>query len=108
MISPLIPHLTEKTYDLAKNLNVYVFKLDKALNTSQIKDRIQTEYDVEVVNLRTLLAKGKNARSIRLKSRATRRVLGRRKTVKKAYVTLKKGDVIPVFTDFTEKDNKPT
>ena len=108
MILPLTPHPTEKTYNLAKDTNTYVFKVDKDLNKIQIKEMVQTEYNVEVVNLRTLIAKGKTARSIRLKSRSTRRFTGRRKTLKKAYVTLKEGDVIPIFTDAADKENKPS
>ena len=37
MIAPLIPQLTEKSYDLAKNHNIYVFKVATKLNKAQIK-----------------------------------------------------------------------
>ncbi len=107
MNSSLTPHLTEKTYALAKDLNTYIFKAEKSLNKVQIKAMIETEYEVEVTDLRTMIAKGKQARSIRIKSRSGRRFNGRRKTLKKAYVTLKAGDVIPAFTDFTEKEGQP-
>lgn len=105
MTSPPIPHLTEKTFNLAKDFNTYVFKVDKNLNKLQIKKQLEVEYKVEVIEMHTLILKGKKARSIRPKSR--RRVLGRRKDFKKAYATLKEGDVIPVFTDSNEKEGKP-
>ena len=105
MITPLTPQLSEKTYALAKEHNTYVFKVEPALNKPEIKRQIEAEYQVEVVSLKTLIAKGKQARSIRLKSRSSR-VLGRRRTIKKAYITLKEGDVIPVFTNFTDESEK--
>ena len=100
MVTPLIPQLTEKTYALAKDANTYVFKVEPSLNKLQIKQQIQDEYDVEVIGLRTLIAKGK-----RIGGRFGRPA-GRRKTVKKAYITLKEGDVIPVFTNFSEEDGQ--
>ena len=97
MITPLIPQLTEKTYALAKDTNTYVFKVEPRLNKPQIKQHIQSEYGVEVINLQTLILKGKQVGS------RLGRPVGRRKTVKKAYITLKEGDVIPVFANFNEE-----
>ena len=104
---PLIPHLTEKTYILAKDLNTYVFEADRDLNKVQIKTMIESEYEVEVQDVRTVTVKGKKARSLRMKSKSRGQFYGYKKTFKKAYATLKEGDVIPVFTDFTEKEGKP-
>ncbi len=104
---PLTPHLTEKTYILAKDLNTYVFEADKNLNKVQIKTMIESEYEVEVNNLRTVIVKGKKARSLRMKSKSRRQFYGYKKSFKKAYATLKEGDMIPVFIDFTEKEGKP-
>ena len=80
----LKPHLSEKSFALAKDLNVYVFKLAPSLNCAQIKQG------------------GKKARTIRLGSRRPAQRSGRRTDFKKAYVVLKEGDSIPVFTDYTE------
>ena len=101
MISPLVAHLSEKAYAQAKDLNTYVFKADRRLSRAQIKQRLETEYEVKIVKLRVLTIKGKPSRSIRIKQRSSRS-LGQRKTIKKAYVVLKEGDVIPVFTDHSE------
>lgn len=100
MSALLTPHLSEKSYALAKNANVYVFEVVKSLNKVQIKALLEEEYQVTVVGLRTLVAKGKQARSLSFnRRRANRRVMGRRTTVKKAYVTLKTGDSIAVFAE---------
>ena len=106
MIAPLVPQLTEKSYDLAKNRNIYVFKVATRLNKAQIKEHIQSEYKVEVIGLKTLIVKGKRARSIRLKSTRAARVIGRRQTLKKAFISLKEGDVIPIFTNFVDETDK--
>ena len=106
MIAPLVPQLTEKSYDLAKNRNIYVFKVATRLNKAQIKENIQSEYKVQVIGLKTLIVKGKRARSIRLKSTRAARVIGRRQTLKKAFISLKEGDVIPIFTNFVDETDK--
>ena len=108
MNSPLLPHLTEKSFALAQDGNTYVFKIDKGLNKTAVKKLVEAEYGVEVTALRTLSVKGKRARSIRLGAarRAARRHSGRRKDFKKALVTLKEGDKIPVFTDFAKQEGR--
>lgn len=101
----LTPQLTEKNHHLASQLNIYVFKVDPNLNKAQIKTLIAEEHGVSVVDVRTANFSGKKARSIHLSSRSSR-VIGRRPRWKKAYVTLKKGESIPVFTDFTKEEKK--
>lgn len=104
----LNPHLSEKTYALASATNTYAFKVDKKLNKPQVKALVEEEYDVEVIRVRTVNSSGKQARSIRLKTPQRRRLYGKRKDFKKVYVSLKAGDVIPVFTNFEQKDGTPT
>ena len=99
----LIPQLSEKNYHLATNFNTYVFKVNPKLSKAHLKDLLQAEYKVAVVAVRTANFSGKRARSIHLKSRSSL-VIGRRKNWKKAYVTLKSGDSIPVFTDFVKEN----
>ena len=107
MNTPLLPHLTEKSVALAQEGNTYVFKVDKALNKTRIRELVEAEYGVEVTSLRTLSVKGKRARSIRIGDvRSGRRQLGKRKDFKKALVTLKDGDKIPVFTDFAKQEGQ--
>ena len=68
MIDSLIPHLSEKSYALVKDLNVYVFKVDPKLNQNQIKNLLKKEYKVDIIDVRTLVSRGKKARSIRLQT----------------------------------------
>jgi len=97
----LIPRITEKAYAQSQAMNVYVFTVPMDANKMQIKAAVQAEYDVTVTNVRTLVQDGKKARSIRIKQRG-RYVYGTRKDTKRAYVTVKAGDEIPVFAEITD------
>ena len=46
VVYDIMPHLSEKSYALAKDLNIYVFKVDRRLNQAQIKDLLQKQYKV--------------------------------------------------------------
>lgn len=94
----LLPRISEKAYNQADRNNVYVFVVPTSANKIEIKKAVETTYSVTVTNVRTMVQDGKQARSIRLKQRG-RYVMGRRSDIKKAYVTLKEGDEIPVFAE---------
>lgn len=102
MSMQIIPRISEKAYKQSTELNVYVFEVPDEANKMQIKQAVQDEYDVTVTNVRTLVQNGKKSRSIRLQNQRGRYVVGRRSDVKKAYVTLKEGDEIPVFAEVTD------
>jgi hypothetical protein len=57
---------------------------------------------VTVVNVRTIIQKGKVKRLYRNRRYET----GKRSDVKKAYVTLKSGDAIPIFAAVEEQEEK--
>jgi large subunit ribosomal protein L23 len=102
---PVYPRATEKAYGLAKD-NVYVFDVPVSANKQQIIIAIQAQFDVTIVSIKTLIQSGKAIRA----NRGKRSVPGiaMRKDLKKAYVTLKKGDSIKVFDEATEADDKKT
>jgi len=76
------PMITEKTSAMAQ-MNQYVFLVHPDANKIQIKDAVQKAFKVKVVNVRTLIMKGK------AKMRGWRTV--RRSDQKRAIVTLAKG-----------------
>lgn len=90
----LTPRISEKSYLLSQSNNVYVFDVPLSANQLQIEKAVEEQYSVTVEEVRTLIAKGKAKRTA-LKRRQPR--MGKRNDVKKAYVTLKKGDSISVF-----------
>lgn len=97
----LKPRMSEKTYELSST-GVYVFDVDKSINKHEIADAVEQTYEVGVVNVRTVIVKGKTKRLYRNRRSET----GKRPDVKKAYVTLKDGDAIPIFASVEEAEEK--
>jgi large subunit ribosomal protein L23 len=81
LIKPLV---TEKS---VKNSLVYVFEVDKQAARNEIKEVIEKAYKVEVDKVNTLITKGK------IKSVGKKRVKKKLADKKKAYVTLKSGEI---------------
>jgi large subunit ribosomal protein L23 len=99
----LKPRMSEKTYALSLTRNTFVFDVPTSTNKIQIADAVADQFDVTVKDVRIVVSKGKKARSIRLGGKARKMVMGKRPDTKKAYVTLKDGDTIPVFAALDEQ-----
>jgi large subunit ribosomal protein L23 len=85
----LQPVVSEKSYDLVDANNQYTFIVDPRSNKTEIKQAIQTIFDVKVVSVNTMNRQGKRKR--------TGYTIGKRKNTKRALVTLAAGDSIDVF-----------
>lgn len=87
------PLLTEKAMK-DNEAGIYAFEVTQNANKIEIKKAIESLFEVEVESVRTLRIKGK------LKIRQTRKGLmrGRKPNMKKAYVTLKKGQSIDLVS----------
>jgi large subunit ribosomal protein L23 len=83
------PILTEKT-DYQRDDNQYVFEVDRRANKLQIKEAVETIFDVEVRAVNTMVMKPK-------RRRLGRRVLTTRPAWKRAVVTLAPGERIQDF-----------
>lgn len=83
------PVVSEKSYDLIEKLNTYTFVVDKRSNKTEIKEAIQSIFEVKVTSVNTQNRPGKVKR--------TGWVKGRRANVKRALVTLAAGDSIDLF-----------
>lgn len=99
----LRPRMSEKTYGLSQVNNVFVFDVPMTVNKVQVKEAVEAQFEVTVENVRTVVVKGKRKVSVR---KRTRGVMGKRADYKKAYVSLKEGDSIPVFAAIEEADAK--
>lgn len=97
----LKPKMSEKTYELAQSKDVYVFAVPKNANKHMVKLAVESQFKVTVMDVNVLVLKGKAKRTIMKRSRP---IAGRQSDVKKAYVTLKKGDKIPVFAAIEEAE----
>ena len=99
----VIPRATEKAYAQSQN-NVYVFNVPLDANKLQITAAVETQFEVKVTRIKTLVQNGKAVRF----SRGKRAQPGKttRKDSKKAYVTLAQGDSIQVFETQAEEEKK--
>ena len=83
------PIITEKA-TMASEANAVVFEVAIDATKPLIKEAVETLFNVRVKAVNTTITKGKAKRF--------RGILGRRKDVKKAYVTLEDGNAIDVST----------
>lgn len=80
------PIITEKTQSLMNEQNVYVFKVDKKANKTQLKQVIESKFGVKVDKITTLNTKPKAKRVGKFSGLTT--------PYKKAYVKLMEGSKI--------------
>ena len=83
------PIITEKA-TMASEANAIVFEVASDANKPLIKEAVETLFGVKVKAVNTTITKGKVKRF--------RGQIGKRKDVKKAYVTLEEGNTIDVTT----------
>lgn len=86
----LAPVVSEKSYALLDR-NVYTFVVSPDASKPEIRDAVQSIFDVKVVSVNTHNRQGKRVRS--------RRAIkgGKRRDTKRALVTLAEGDSIELF-----------
>lgn len=82
------PVVSEKSYNLIDE-GKYTFIVDPRSNKTEIKNAIETIFDVKVETVNTVNRAGK--------TRRTRYGLGKRKNTKRAIVTLRPGQTIDIF-----------
>ena len=89
------PIITEKMTQMGEQLNRYGFVVDRRANKIQIKKAIKDLYDVDVVDVNTMVYSGKN------KSRFTKGgvITGRTSTYKKAIITVAEGETIDFYSN---------
>jgi len=83
------PVITEKA-TMASEHNAVVFEVAMDATKPRIKEAVEGLFNVRVKAINTTVQKGKAKRF--------RGIMGRRKDVKKAYVTLEEGNAIDVTT----------
>ena len=82
----IAPVITEKSESFKRDNNVYVFKVKKTANKTQIKNEVEKTFGVKVVNVNTVNAVQKKKR--------VGRYTGLTTAYKKAYVKLAEGSTI--------------
>jgi large subunit ribosomal protein L23 len=96
----LKPRLSEKTYAMSENLNVYTFEIPADATKHTVAAAVKAQYDVSPTNVRVAAVHGKTQRSYRRGGRNVRS--GQRANIRKAYVTLKEGDQLPIYAAVDE------
>jgi len=86
------PLVTEKSSYQSGKLKQYAFVVTDIATRTQVKDAIETLYDVDVVRVNIINTPAKRGRRAR-----SRRVLVRKPAYKKAIITLAEGQTLPVF-----------
>ena len=86
----LEPVVSEKSYNLLDE-GAYTFKVHPGANKIQIRQAIESIFDVRVLKVTTANRKGKRKRNRRALT------FGRRPDTKRAIVTLVEGDRIDLF-----------
>lgn len=99
----LKPRVSEKAYALSQARNTYVFDVAQNANKHVVARAVTAQYDVTVLDVNMINVKGKPKRTVR---KGGRPVAGRQADVKKAYVTLKAGDSLPIFAAIEEAEAK--
>lgn len=101
----LRPRVSEKAYELSQNSGVYVIEVPKSATKQSVTEAIKSQFEVTPTSVNVTNIKGKVKRSYRKRGG---RSVGRTNDIKKAYITLKKGDSIAIFPKEEEKkDAKP-
>lgn len=100
----VLPRATEKAYRLINATNTYVFDIPLTATKRDVTNAIESQFEVKVVSIKTLVQSGKAVRFSRGKSRYPGTT--NRRDSKKAYVSLAKGDSIHVFDE--PADSKET
>lgn len=98
----LKPRMSEKAYAQSQG-SVYVFVVPQDANKHSVASAIAAQFSVSVTNVNIANQSGKAKRTVRKGGRA---IAGRTADQKKAYVTLKDGDSIPVFAAVEEAEQK--
>lgn len=83
------PLVTEKSAQALAETNRVTFRVKRTANKREVKEAVEQIFSVTVLDVNTLVVKGKFRRQ--------GRSVGRTQTWKKAIVLLKKGDKIDIF-----------
>lgn len=86
------PLVTEKSSYQSGRLNQYSFIVAENATRQQVKDAIETLYDVSVVRVNIINSPAKRGRRLR-----SRRLLVRKPGYKKAIITLAEGQTLQIF-----------
>ena len=89
------PVVSEKSYVLAE-AGKYTFRVHDKAHKTQIRQAIESLFDIKVLGVRTA--------SVKSKPKRRGQTSGRSRQWKKAYVQVRPGDTIPIFQGLGEAE----
>jgi large subunit ribosomal protein L23 len=95
--------MSEKAYGLSHTARTYVFEVPGDVNKHTVANAVEAQFDVTVTNVNITNIGGKAKRTIYKGGRA---IKGRESDTRKAYVTLKEGNSLPIFAAIEEEEAK--
>lgn len=95
-VNLLQPRATEKTY-MEQTKRTYVFPVKREMSKQEIAKLVESEYNVKVTDVRTLIRDGKKTKFS--KGKHAYPGITHRQDKKLAYVTLAEGNSIKVFEE---------
>jgi large subunit ribosomal protein L23 len=101
----LRPRLSEKTYGLSEQ-RVYVIEIPKGVNKHTVARAVEAQFEVKVIKVNITNIPGKAKRTMSLTGKRAMNSEGRRTGIRKAYVTLAKGNSLPFFAAIEEEETK--
>lgn len=99
----LEPRMNEKTYGLSAK-GVYVFNIEKGVNKHTVARAVEEQFDVKVATVNIANIPGKAKRTISVTGKRYLNSSGNRSDIRKAYVTLQKGQSLPIFAAIEEAE----
>ena len=102
----ITPLINEKTYDLSKSKNVYVFDVPTSANKLEVLKAVKAQFEVEIKAVNIMNVKGKAKRTMSLTGKRSVNSEGSRPSAKKAYVTLAKDQTCRFFESIDEAEEK--
>lgn len=90
LIKPLV---TEKSNQIIESQNKYAFLVDKKATKINIKNAIESFFNVNVISVNTSITPGK----AKVKMTKKGMVESRKSATKKAYITIKEGQSIDIY-----------
>ncbi len=91
------PRLSEKAFAQSQATNTFVIDVPTGLNKHEIARTVAKQFDVEVATVRIVNRPGKSKRVMNLTGKRSSNRLGTQADMRKAYVTLAKGNHLPFF-----------
>lgn len=93
----LKPRMSEKSFALSQATNTFAIDVPAGLDSVEVKQAVEKQFEVKVAKVRMVNRKGKVKRVINVTGKRSSNRTGVKADVRKAYVTLAEGSHLPFF-----------